>query len=48
MSVQKVKIYIEAIIGSMAAVTGIPEGTGEIVSEGIAYLKNGTKVEVIR
>jgi len=48
MTVQKVKIDIETLIGSMAAVTGIPEGITEVVSEGVAYLKNGMKVDVIK
>jgi RND family efflux transporter MFP subunit len=48
MTVQKVKIDIETLIGSKAAVSGIPEGTSEVVSEGVAYLKNGMKVEVIK
>ena len=47
-TVQKVKIDIETLIGSMAAVRGIPEGITEVVSEGAAYLKNGMKVEVIK
>lgn len=48
MTVQKVRINIEALIGSMAAVTGIPDGIIEVVSEGAAYLKNGMKVGVIK
>jgi membrane fusion protein, multidrug efflux system len=48
MSVQKVKIDIETLVGSMAAVNGIPEGIKEVVSEGAAYLKNGMKVEVVK
>ena len=48
MSVEKVKINIETLIGSDAAVTGIPEGTKEVASEGVAYLKNGMRVEVVR
>jgi len=47
-SVLKVKINIETLVGSMAAVTGIPEGTNEVVTEGVAYLKNGMKVEVVK
>ena len=35
------------IIGSKAAVTGIPEGKKQVVSERTAYLKNGARVEVI-
>jgi RND family efflux transporter MFP subunit len=48
MSVKKVKIEIEALIGAMAAVKGIPEGVTEVVSEGAAYIKEGMKVKVIR
>ena len=48
MTVQKINIDIETIIGSMAAVRGIPDGITEVVSEGAAYLKDGEKVEVIK
>jgi multidrug efflux system membrane fusion protein len=48
MTVQKVKVDIETIIGSMAAVRGIPEGTSEVVYEGAAYLKDGMRVEVVK
>jgi multidrug efflux system membrane fusion protein len=48
MTVKKVSIDIKTLVGSMAAVTGIPEGIKEVVSEGAAYLKNGMKVEVIK
>ena len=48
MTVQKVKIDIESIIGSLVAVRGIPEGFTEVVSEGAAYLKDGMKVEVMK
>ena len=48
MTVQKVRINIETIIGSMAAVNGLPEGTAEVVSEGAAYLKNGMDVNVVK
>jgi membrane fusion protein, multidrug efflux system len=48
MTVKKIRIDIEAIIGSMAAVKGIPEGTTEIVSEGAAYLKDGMRVNVVK
>ena len=47
-TVQKLKIDIETLIGTMAAVNGIPEGITEIVSEGAAYLKDGMKVEVVK
>jgi hypothetical protein len=32
----------------MAAVTGIPAGVKEIVSEGAAYLHDGVAVEIVR
>ena len=32
----------------MAAVTGIPAGVTEIVSEGAAYLRDGVEVEIVR
>jgi len=43
-----VRVEIATIIGTMAAVTGIPEGGTEVVSEGMAYLRDGIKVQVIR
>jgi RND family efflux transporter MFP subunit len=46
--VLKLKIEIVTLIGPMAAVSGIPDGITEVVSEGAAYLKEGMKVEVIR
>jgi RND family efflux transporter MFP subunit len=48
MTVQKIQVEIEALIGTMAAVGGIPEGTTEVVSEGAAYLKDGMKVNVVK
>ncbi len=48
MTVQKLKIDIETLIGTMAAVNGIPDGITEVVSEGAAYLKDGMRVEVIK
>jgi len=44
----KTKVEIAAIKGAMAAVTGIPEGSAEIVSEGVAYLRDGVEVEVVK
>jgi membrane fusion protein, multidrug efflux system len=46
--VRKVKINIETIIGSSAAVTGVPEGVRNVVSQGAAYIKDGMKVLVIK
>lgn len=48
MTARKIKIDIKTLIGTMAAVNGIPEGVNEVVSEGAAYLKDGMKVEVIK
>jgi multidrug efflux system membrane fusion protein len=48
MTVKKVRIEIETLIGSMAAVKDIPEGITEVVSEGAGYLKEGMKVEVVK
>jgi RND family efflux transporter MFP subunit len=48
MSVKKVRIEIEALIGSQAAVKGMPEGVKEVVSEGAAYLVDGLKVRVVK
>jgi membrane fusion protein, multidrug efflux system len=48
MKARKVRVEIATIIGTMAAVTGIPEGGTEVVSEGMAYLRDGIKVQVIR
>lgn len=48
MTARKVKIGISELIGPMAAVTGIPAGVTEIVSEGAAYLRDGVSVEVGR
>lgn len=47
-TVKKIKVNIEGMPGTTAAVTGIPENVSAVVSEGAAYLKDGMKVEVIR
>jgi RND family efflux transporter MFP subunit len=47
MTVQKIKIEIVAIIGSKAAIRGSLNGIKEIVSEGAAYLRDGTRVKII-
>jgi membrane fusion protein, multidrug efflux system len=47
-SVKKIKVEIAAVTGTSAAVTGIPQEVTEIVSEGVAYLRDGAQVEVIR
>jgi membrane fusion protein, multidrug efflux system len=48
MTAKKLKVDIEAITGSMAAIRGIPGGVTEIVSEGAAYLKDGNKVLIVK
>lgn len=48
MLVTKIKIEIEALTGSQAAVRGIPEDVTEVVSEGAAYVKDGMKVRVVK
>jgi membrane fusion protein, multidrug efflux system len=48
MKVRKVRVEISSVIGAMAAVSGIPPGISEVVSEGAAYLKDGAEVEVVR
>ena len=48
MTVKKIRIDIEALVGAMAAVKGVPEGSSEVVSEGAAYLKDGMKVNVVK
>jgi multidrug efflux system membrane fusion protein len=41
-------VSIEAIKGSEAAVTGIPEGVRIVVTEGAAYIKDGMKIEIVK
>ncbi len=48
LTVRKIRIKITGMPEEYAAVTGIPDGTEYVVSEGAAYLKDGMKVEVIR
>jgi membrane fusion protein, multidrug efflux system len=48
MTARKIRVGIVALTGTMAAVTGIPEGVKEIVSEGAAYLNDGVVVEIVR
>jgi membrane fusion protein, multidrug efflux system len=48
MKARKVRVEIPAVIGSMAAVSGIPSGIAEVVSEGTAYLHDGADVEVVK
>ena len=47
-TVSKIKIEIEAIVGTNAAISGVPDGISEIVYEGAAYLKDGIKVTVVK
>ena len=48
MKARKILVEITVISGNRAAVTGIPEGVTEVVSEGAAYLRDGVEVEVVR
>lgn len=48
MTVKKIRIDIEALVGALAAVKGFPAGSSEVVSEGAAYLKDGMKVNVVK
>lgn len=48
MKARKIYVEITVITGSKAAVTGIPAGVNEVVSEGAAYLRDGAEVEVVR
>jgi RND family efflux transporter MFP subunit len=48
MKARKIYVEITVITGTKAAVTGIPEGVTEVVSEGAAYLRDGAEVEIIR
>lgn len=45
---KKVKIDILRIFGSKATINSNMEEISEIVTEGVAYLKNGQKVEIIK
>lgn len=46
--VRKLRVNIEGLPGSMAAVSGLPGDVVEIVTEGASYLKDGMKVMVIK
>ncbi len=48
MTVKKLKIDIETLTGSMAAVSGLSEEITEVVTDGAAYLKDGMKVDVVK
>jgi RND family efflux transporter MFP subunit len=48
MKARKIYVEITVITGDKAAVTGIPAGVNEIVSEGAAYLRDGVAVEIVR
>lgn len=45
---RKIRVEIVALTGSLAAVRGIPSGVKEIVSEGMAYLRDGIGVQIVR
>jgi multidrug efflux system membrane fusion protein len=46
--VKKTKVNIVTISGSGIAVEGIPQGISEIIYEGVAYVDEGMKVEVVK
>jgi multidrug efflux system membrane fusion protein len=48
MKARKIRVEIPSVIGSLAAVSGIPAGISEVVSEGTAYLHDGAEVEVVK
>jgi multidrug efflux system membrane fusion protein len=48
MKARKIRVEISSVIGSKAAVSGIPQRITEVVSEGAAYLHDGAEVEVVR
>ena len=45
---KKMKVDIQTLIGTSAAVTGIGDSIAEIVSEGAAYLRDGVRVNVVK
>jgi multidrug efflux system membrane fusion protein len=48
MKARKIYVEITVITGNRAAVTGIPAGIYEVVSEGAAYLRDGDEVEIVK
>lgn len=46
--VKKTKVNIVTISGSSITVEGIPQGISEIIFEGVAYVDEGMKVEVVK
>ena len=46
--VRRIKVELVLVIGSDIALKGIPDGIREVVSGGAAYIRDGTKVEVVR
>jgi RND family efflux transporter MFP subunit len=47
-TVSKLKVDIVTLNGDMAAVSGLPGNITEVVSEGVAWLKDGMKVVVVK
>jgi multidrug efflux system membrane fusion protein len=45
---RKIRVEVAALTDSLAAVTGIPSGVTEFVSEGMAYLRDGVIVEIVK
>jgi multidrug efflux system membrane fusion protein len=48
MKARKIRVEIFSVVGTMVAVSGIPRGVSEVVSEGAAYLRDGAEVKVVR
>ena len=48
MKARKIYVEITVITGNKAAITGIPAGVTEVVSEGAAYLRDGVEVEIVK
>jgi RND family efflux transporter MFP subunit len=47
-TVRKLKIDIQTLRGDKAAISGLPVSVTEIISEGVAWLKDGMKVIVVK
>jgi len=47
-TVKKTRVDIVTISGSDVAVKAIPESINEIITEGVAYVKEGMKVEIVK
>jgi hypothetical protein len=47
-TVRRLRVDIESLPGEMAAISRLPSGVQEIVSEGGPWLRDGMKVTVVR